>query len=123
MTYQSINGGKENITKRTNLITVIKNEIEKGNRLVTEDGVLLKEAAVEKRIEDSFFSDLKTRKIPISTSFDDYRVEKMTSYIKLDDILVHLELTYGFNEPEPQPEEPEPKPESKKKGGVKNAKS
>ena len=123
MTYQSINGGKENITKRTNLITVIKNEIEKGNRLVTKDGVLLKEAAVEKRIEDSFFSDLKTRKIPISTSFDDYRVEKMTSYIKLDDILVHLELTYGFNEPEPQPEEPEPKPESKKKGGVKNAKS
>ena len=121
--------------KRTNLITVIKMEIEKGNRLVTKDGVLLKEAAVEKRIEDSFFSDLKTRKIPISTSFDDYKAEKMTSYIPLNDILEHLELTYGFNEPEPQPEEPEPeprpeepepepKPESKKKGGVKkNAKS
>lgn len=122
--------------KRTNLITVIKNEIEKGNRLVTKDGVLLKEAAVEKRIEDSFFSDLKTRKIPISTSFDDYKSEKMTSYIKLDDILEHLQLSFDFNEPEPQPEEPqpeepeprpegpEPKPEPKKKGGVKkNAKS
>ena len=105
--------------KRTNLITVIKNEIEKGNRLVTKDGVLLKEAAVEKRIEDSFFSDLKTRKISISTSFDDYKAEKMSSYIPLDDILVHLKSSFGFNEPE----NPEPKPESKKKGGVKNAKS
>ena len=117
--------------KRTNLITVIKNEIEKGNTLVTKDGVLLKESAVEKRIEDSFIADLKSKKIPMSMSFDDYKVEKKSSYIKLNDILENMKLSFGFNEPEPKPEnpeprpeEPEPKPESKKKGGVKkNAKS
>ena len=116
--------------KRTNLITVIKTEIEKGNTLVRKDGVLLKEAAVEKRIEDSFIADLKAKKIPMSMSFDDYKVEKKSSYIKLNDILENMELSFGLNkpasqpeEPEPQPEEPEPKPESKKKGGVKNAKS
>ena len=117
--------------KRTNLITVIKNEIKKGNTLVTKDGVLLKEDAVEKRIEDSFISDLKSKKIPMSMSFDDYKVEKKSSYIKLNDILENMKLSFGFNEPEPKPEnpeprpeEPEPKPESKKKGGVKkNAKS
>ena len=120
--------------KRTNLITVIKTEIEKGNTLVTKDGVLLKEASVEKRIEYSFIADLKAKKIPMSMSFDDYKVEKKSSYIKLNDILENMELSFGLNkpasqpkEPEPQPEEPEPKPEpkpeSKKKGGVKNAKS
>ena len=116
--------------KRTNLITVIKNEIEKGNTLVTKDGVLLKEDAVEKRIEDSFIADLKTKKIPMSMSFEDYKAEKKSSYIALNDILENLKLRFGFNEPEPkpenpepQPEEPGPKPESKKKGGVKNAKS
>ena len=112
--------------KRTNLITVIKTEIEKGNTLVTKDGVLLKESAVEKRIEDSFIADLKSKKIPMSMSFDDYKVEKKSSYITLNDILENMKLSFGFNEPEPKPEnpEPEPKPESKKKGGVKkNAKS
>ena len=120
--------------KRTNLITVIKNEIEKGNTLVTKDGVLLKEEAVEKRIEDSFITDLKTKKIPMNMSFEDYSVEKKSSYIKLNDILENMKLSFGFNEPEPKPEnpepqpeepepKPEPKPESKKKGGVKNAKS
>lgn len=120
------------MAKRTNIVRIIKNEIEKGNTIITANGNFVSPSLVENGIKEEFIKELRAGTVEVTTSFDQYKEKELGKLVKADDVLAKLKEVFELDgEPvakdsethseqcteipsEPVPNEPKPKKTPKK---------
>ena len=79
------------MANRTNIIRMLKSEIEKGNTIILTNGNFVNEEYLLNDILKSFTDDLKSGKIDMSVTPDDYKNKKLSECIKATDLLKEIE--------------------------------
>ena len=78
------------MAKRTNLQTIINNEISKGNIFVRDNGNFVSEEHLNREILDDFKRGITDGSIPVSVSFEQYKGEQLATMRKAEDVLAHV---------------------------------
>ena len=92
-----------------NIIKSLNKELEKGNTIVTPNGLVTSPDAMENVLKKSYISDLKSGDVDVSISYSEYRDEFFANEcIKVTEILSALRDTGAFEAmPEPIPNDSE----------------
>ncbi len=105
------------MAKYTNVVRIIKKEIEKGNIYMTEKGNFVSAEYVNSNVKEQFLKDLKSEKIPFTTSFDEYAKDKTEKVVSATEVLSKIIVDFGIkteSEETTEEEKPVTKEEPKK---------
>ena len=122
------------MAKRTNIIRIIKNEINKGNNYVAPNGNFVSADMLNREIIDRYKSDLTSGSIDFFVSPEQYKKDKLSQYTTASEVLSGIcEAFHLVNDdsdnaevaPEDQsvPDMPEPSTETSKPTKPKRGKS
>lgn len=75
------------MAKRTNIIRIINNEIEKGNNLVKKDGSFVSGEMLKFGIKEDFIKALRAGDITPDVSFEQYEREALSGMVTASDLL------------------------------------
>lgn len=75
------------MAKRTNIVRIITNEIEKGNLYITESGNLVSEEMVTSGIKAEFIKGLNAGDIPMTVSLEDYKKQTLGNMKQASELL------------------------------------
>ena len=93
------------MAKRTNIVRIIKNEIEKGNKYLCANGNLVSEEMVTGGIADEFIKGLRAGTIPVTKSLEEYTKETVGNMAKAEDFLKYFDSYFDKDEPVEEPVE------------------
>ena len=86
------------MAKRTNIVRIIKNEIEKGNTIITSSGNFVSPSLVENGIKEEYIKSLRNNTIPMTTNYADYLKESIGNTVKADELLSLVQNFLGTSE-------------------------
>ena len=95
------------MAKRTNIIRIIKNEIEKGNIYLCANGNLVSEEMLTSGIADEFIKGLRAGEIPVNKSLEEYTKETVGNMTKAEDFLKALYNYFTCEHATTKPDTPE----------------
>lgn len=84
------------MAKYTNVVRIIKKEIEKGNIYMTEKGNFVSADYVNSNVKEQFLKDLKSEKISFNTSFEEYAKDKTEKVVSADEVLSKIISDFGI---------------------------
>lgn len=87
------------MAKRTNIVRIIKNEIEKGNKYICANGNLVSEEMVTGGIKAEFIKGLNSGEIPVNKSLEEYTKETVGNMTKAEDFLKYFDSYFDKEEP------------------------
>ena len=87
-----------------NIIKSLNKELEKGNTIVTPNGLVTSPDAMENVLKKSYISDLKSGDVDVSISYSEYRDEFFANEcIKVTEILTALGVYPDASDAMPKP--------------------
>ena len=119
------------MAKRTNVIRILTNEIERGNTIILSNGNIVSSSLVENGIKEEYIKSLRNNTIPMTTNYADYLKDAIGNTVKAEELLslvqnflgTYEEVTNDTKEEklnpvhsETVPNSSEPKNHPKKKG-------
>ena len=86
------------MAKRTNITRIIKNEIEKGNIYVADNGNFFSGEMIESGIKEDFAKEVRKPDFDISMTLEQFKQKKLEGMKKAEDLLSHINTFFGITE-------------------------
>lgn len=99
------------MAKRANIITMIKNEMNKGNIYVLANGNFTNEEAVTKGVKEEYIKALRAEEIGVDVTLKDYTKTKLEGMKTCSELLEYLKPYFPQEAPQEAEEAEEAEPQ------------